>query len=618
AFLILFGLVACGPEQTSKTSTSESEIAASEALESASNKSEISVFVAWLDEKYNEEIQFSPIQMTFLGKKEKYDEIDDMSEDAERKFLEWKLASVEALKAKFDYDTLSEMDRISYDLWIHQGERAKEAFSFTNQSYIFHQMSGVHSFLPQFLISFHKVDDVSDMQAYVKRIGGVGRAITQLLARAQRYASNGVRSPRFAYDAVISESTTLVSGMPFEQSETASPIWADAQAKIEALKSGGKISDEEAQSLLAEVSAHLNDALLPAYSSLITWLKKDIDNTDKIAIGVGKREGGLAYYDFKLRSTTTTDLSANDIHEIGLKEVDRLTQEMEEIKRNVDFTGSLKDFFTFIKTDDRFFYPNDDDGRHAYITDTQAFLGHIHDILPQYFGLQPKAELVVRRVEAFREQDGAAQHYYAGTPDGSRPGIYYAHLSDMLAMPKNEMEAIAYHEGLPGHHMQISIAQELQGVPEFRKQASFTVYAEGWALYAETLAKEMGGYQNDYNNFGRLITEMWRAVRLVVDTGLHAKGWTEQQAVDYFIETTPIAETAVKSEVQRYLVIPGQATAYKIGMLKILELRKKARSKLGDKFDIRGFHDAILGGGAVPLNVLEHQVDMWISKVNKN
>ena len=237
----------------------------------------------------------------------------------------------------------------------------------------------------------------------------------------------------------------------------------------------------------------------------------------------------------------------------------------------------------------------------------------INELLPEYFGILPKADLVVKRVEAFREQDGAAQHYNPGTPDGSRPGVYYAHLSDMSSMPKNEMEGVAYHEGNPGHHMQISIAQELTSVPQFRTQANFTAYSEGWGLYAELLAKEMGAYKNDYSDFGRLVNEMWRAVRLVVDTGLHAKGWTEEQAVAYFKEKTPIAEEAIISEVRRYLVLPGQATSYKIGMLKIIELRENAKKALGERFDIRGFHDTILGGGAMPLAILERRVNDWVN-----
>jgi uncharacterized protein (DUF885 family) len=236
----------------------------------------------------------------------------------------------------------------------------------------------------------------------------------------------------------------------------------------------------------------------------------------------------------------------------------------------------------------------------------------IEQRLPDYFGLLPKGGLVVKRVEAFREQPGAAQHYSQGTPDGSRPATYYAHLIDMNAMPKTDMESVAYHEGIPGHHMQIAIAQELTGVPKFRTQSGFTAYIEGWGLYAESLAKEMGGYEDPYSDFGRLGAEVWRAVRLVVDTGLHAKGWTEEQAVDYFRSNAPTSEGQIRAEVRRYLVMPGQATAYKIGMLKIQELRARAEAELGASFDIRGFHDVVLGGGALPLSILERRVDDWI------
>lgn len=311
---------------------------------------------------------------------------------------------------------------------------------------------------------------------------------------------------------------------------------------------------------------------------------------------------------------TTTGLKADEIHELGLAEVARLRKEMIALMKKTGFEGDLPDFFKFIKTDEQFFYPNDDSGRQGYLDDSTRYLEYIDSKLPEYFGILPKADLVVKRVEAFREQPGAAQHYYPGSPDGSRPGVYYAHLSDMKSMPKNEMEAIAYHEGNPGHHMQISIAQELTGVPKFRTQASFTAYIEGWALYSELLAKEMGAYENDYSDFGRLVTEMWRAIRLVVDSGIHAKGWTEEQAMQFFRDNSPVVEGQIQSEVRRYFVWPGQATAYKVGMLKIMELRAKAEQALGDKFDIKGFHDTVLGGGAVPLNVLERMVDNWIEQ----
>jgi uncharacterized protein (DUF885 family) len=312
-------------------------------------------------------------------------------------------------------------------------------------------------------------------------------------------------------------------------------------------------------------------------------------------------------------------MTADEIHELGLKEVARIRGDMEAIKASVGFEGTLNAFFTMLrdsKDDERFYYPDTDEGRLAYIADATADIERIKAELPNYFGILPKADLIVKRVEAFREQDGAAQHYFPGTPDGTRPGIYYAHLSDMTAMPKRELEVIAYHEGIPGHHMQIAIAQELTGVPQFRTQANFTAYAEGWGLYSEWLAKEMPGtYDDPYSDFGRLGSEIWRAIRLVIDTGLHSKGWTEEQAVQYFLDNAAITEAQARSEVQRYIVMPGQATAYKIGMIKIQELRAKAESELGDKFDIRGFHDTVLGGGAMPLELLERKVDAWIEEV---
>jgi uncharacterized protein (DUF885 family) len=331
-----------------------------------------------------------------------------------------------------------------------------------------------------------------------------------------------------------------------------------------------------------------------------------------VATGVWKLPDGRAFYEERLAAQTTTDMTADRIHELGLSEVTRISAEMEAIKTEVGFDGSLQEFFTFVREDPRFYYPNTDAGREAYLDTARKHLDFIEQRLPAYFGLLPKAELTVKRVEAFREQPGAAQHYVRGAPDGSRPAIYYAHLIDMGAMPIPLMEVIAYHEGSPGHHLQISVAQELTGIPMFRTQAGFTAYSEGWGLYAERLAKEMGAYADPYSDFGRLTSEIWRAIRLVVDTGLHAKGWTEEQAVEYFMAHSSTSEGQIRAEVKRYIVMPGQATAYKIGMLEILELRARAEAALGDRFDIREFHDTVIGGGALPLSILERRVDEWI------
>lgn len=598
------------PENTSNTSA-ENPVVTETAVSAPSTTERLN---QWFEEKYEQQLQQSPLQMTFLGRKDKYDQIDDVTIAAEEQQLAALAASVAELKANFNYDELDLEAQTSYDVWVYQYEMAKAGQAFRTNNYVFTQMQGIHALLPQILINFHKVDSAEDMQAYVTRIEGISKAITDLLQRAQQNAAEGVRPPRFAYEGVMQQLDNLLAGAPLTDSEQDIPLWADTKAKINSLIAADKLSDQQAEQLRNDARMALEQYFQPAYSSLKQWLQDDIDNTDTIATGVGKQINGKAYYDHQLKASTTTDLTAEQIHQIGLDEVERLTAEMTAIKNKVGFPGDLQEFFKFIKKDDQFYYPDTDTGRQGYIDDSQQYLDFINSRLPEFFGTLPKAGLIVKRVEPFREQPGAAQHYFPGTPDGSRPGVYYAHLSDMRSMPKNEMEAIAYHEGSPGHHMQISIAQELTSVPTFRTQAQFTAYSEGWALYSELLAKEMGAYQNPYSDFGRLITEMWRAVRLVVDTGLHSKGWTEQQAIDYFLAKTPIAEGAVLSEVRRYIVMPGQATAYKIGMLKIQELRRYAEQQLGEQFDIRAFHDTILTGGALPLSVLERRVKNWVSQ----
>jgi uncharacterized protein (DUF885 family) len=352
----------------------------------------------------------------------------------------------------------------------------------------------------------------------------------------------------------------------------------------------------------------------PAYTKLISWFEADIDNCDAEAKGVGALPNGETYYNASLMYRTTLPLTAEEIHQTGLMEVARLRVEMEAIKQQVGFKGSLEDFFKFVKTDQQFFYANNDEGRQRYIDEATNHLDKIKEQLPEYFGLLPKADLLIKRVESYREEAGGGAFYDQGTPDGSRPGVYYVHLSDMNAESIPQMEALAYHEGNPGHHMEASISQELTGVPMFRTQAFFNSYSEGCALYSEFLAKEMGAYRDPYSDFGRLTMEMVPAVRLVVDTGIHTMGWTEQRAITYFGNNSSESDAAIKSEIRRYFVWPGQATSYKVGMLQIQALRKKAEDTLGDKFDIPEFHDAILGVGPVPLTIMERAVDSWIDK----
>lgn len=571
---------------------------------------------SWFDAKFEEELKFSPLRQTSLGLKTDYDKIDDMSVAAEQAQLEWWQQTTAEMEANFDYDELSDDAKLSWDMWQFRKSQAEAAAEFRDQDYILHQMNGAHSALPSFLISQHRVENESDMAAFISRIGGVGKAMDQLLERAQNNAAAGTRPPQFSYDAVIAESDKITSGIPFDEEGEPSALWTASEGHLAKLVKDGAITQERAEALRADAREALTAQMAPAYQRIIDWFTEDRVNADADARGVSALSDGADFYNYRLNLMTTTDLKAEEIHDLGLSEVARIRTEMEAIKDTVKFDGDLQAFFTFMREDDQFYFQNNDAGAQQYIDSAEGHLAFIKTKLPEFFGTLPKADLVVKRVEPFREQDGAAQHYRAGTPDGSRPGVYYAHLSDMRAMSIPALEVIAYHEGNPGHHMQSSIAQELTGIPKFRAQGGYIpAFGEGWALYSEILAKEMGAYQDPYSDFGRLTTEMWRAIRLVVDTGLHSKGWTEQQAVDYFLANSPIPEAAVKSEVRRYIVMPGQAAAYKIGMIRIQELRAKAEQELDEKFDIRGFHDTVLGGGSVPLNLLETRVDQWIAGV---
>ncbi len=618
-FLLLLAtlmLAACN-NQTESTSSTTTEAAPVEAEKQLDPAAETARLNEWFEAKYEEELMDSPISLTSIGRKERYDEIDDLSEEAYKAQVDWKQATVDEMKANFDYDSLTNDGKVSWDLWVYQNEQTQARYKWRKNSYLFHQMTGFHSYLPTFMISFHKVESDADMEAYVKRLQAIGRAMNQLVDAAKSNAEIGTRPPRFSYEIVADQARKITTGAPFTEGGDDAPLFADAKKKISALLEAGTIEQARADELQAAAQAAMLESVKPGYQALIDFIEADMPNTSEQAQGVSALRDGEAYYNHQLKLMTTTSLTADEIHQIGLDEVARLRAEMEEVKTKSGFEGTLQEFFSFLrdsKDDERFYYDNTDEGAQGYIDDAAQAIENIKAELPNYFGILPKADLEVKRVESFREQDGAPQHYFAGTPDGSRPGIYYAHLSDMKAMPKHSLEVIAYHEGLPGHHMQISIAQELTGVPTFRTQAGFTAYSEGWGLYSELLAKEMPNtYTDVYSDFGRLNSEIWRAIRLVVDTGLHAKGWSQQQAVDYFADNAPTPLPAIEAEVRRYLVLPGQATSYKVGMLDIQRLRKMAETELGDKFDIRKFHDVILGGGALPLSLLERQVKTWIA-----
>ncbi len=558
---------------------------------------------------FMQNVMRSPVFQTYLGIKDDYDKWDDSSEKRNLENQALRKKNLNLLLTLNDA-SLDDKTRTSYKLMKQQLENQIADFKWRLYSYPVNQMYGTHSMVPAFLINQHQISDIADAKAYIARLNGVPTVFKQLEDNLQLRAENGIIPPKFVFPYVIESSKNIIQGAPFDNGKD-SALLADFKRKITALK----ISKKEKDVLIAEASKSLQESIKPAYTKLISYFNKLATHADE-RDGVWKFPNGETFYNNALARTTTTELTAEEIHQTGLDEVERIHNEMREIKDKVKFKGDLKAFMHFMKTDKQFYLSNDEAGRKEYLNDATHTIEVMKSRLDELFLVKPKADLVVKRVEAFREKAAGKAFYQLPAPDGSRPGYYYANLYDMSAMPTYQMQALAYHEGIPGHHMQIAIAQELEDMPQFRKYASYTAYIEGWGLYSELLPSEMNLYSDPYADFGRLSMELWRACRLVVDTGIHAMKWTRQQGIDYYTKNTPNAKSDAIKMVERHIVMPSQATAYKIGMLKILELRAHAKKQLGDKFDIRQFHDVVLKNGAVPLNVLEQFVNQWIENLS--
>ncbi len=546
-------------------------------------------------------LELSPISKAYRGiRDEDYGEWGDFSEAADRQSFELLQFTAEQMRGKFDVDALPEQDALSYRLFEAVEERRASLFPFREYGYIFDQMNGAQSQLPAFLINIHRVTDVSDARAYISRIEGIGPGISELVSQSRERAGNGVMPPDWVYPYVISDVENLLSaGLD-------NAILADFAEKVGKLE----IDDAAKSGLIADSVAVWETSAQPAYEGLLAEMKRQqaIAPTDD---GVWRFPEGAAYYEALLANYTTTDLTADQIHALGLENVARIHGEMRAIMAQVAFEGSLQDFFQFTRNDDRFFYTTRED----YLADANAVLRKMEARLPEYFGKLPKAPMVIKPVEAFREKSAGKAFYQSPAPDGSRPGTYYVNLYNLRDMSKNELEALAYHEGSPGHHLQRALQTEMGDLPPFRRFGGVTAYTEGWGLYSEELPKEMGFYTDPYSDFGRLGMELWRAARLVVDTGLHHKRWTREEAIEYLTVNTPNPDGDIRKAIERYIVYPGQATAYMIGKLKIMEVREKAREELGDRFDIRAFHDVILTSGPVPLSIMEENVDAWVASV---
>lgn len=562
---------------------------------------------AWFDERYQDALARSPMNQTYLGKTEGLDRLDDISQLALDEEASLRRNWLAEMRRDFDIDRLDEQSRLSFELFEVEQEDWLATHAVGGNDYVFQHMSGPHSSLPSFLINFHKIGLEADARAYIARLEAFDDYLGQAEDRARAQAENGVLLPRFVYDKISEPSRNIITGAPFTDADD-SPILADFKGKL----AETDLDDALKQELTAAAEAAMLSSVQPAYLSLLQMFGEHAD-TASDEDGAWKLPDADNYYATRLKHYTTTDLTADEIHEIGLREVERIQGRMREIMARVEFEGSLQDFYAFLRSDPQFTYPDDSEGRAAYIADATNIIDEMRTELDGLFLTKPKADMIVKRVEPFREATAFGAFYDSPALDGSRPGTYYINLKDMADQPKFLQQALAYHEGIPGHHMQIAIAQELEGLPEFRTLGGHTAFIEGWALYAEEIPKELGLYTDPYKEFGQLGMEIFRAARLVVDTGIHSKQWTRDQAVRYYLENIPNPEGDVRAEIDRYIVWPGQATAYMIGKLKIIELRRKAEAELGDDFDIRLFHDAVLTNGSVPLDILERNVEAYIA-----
>lgn len=561
----------------------------------------------FLDAAFDEQVALSPESQTQLGFKTNNDKLNGYTDAANVRQRDLAERQLKEMHARFKPEQLGESARTSYRLFEYEVQRGREAFQFRNLKFPVSTTGSPAGEIPVLLINNHKVDSVADAQAYIARLRDTDRVMAEVAATMRKQAAAGIVPNKVNFAPARNDAKKIITGAPFDTGAD-STLLADFSKKVAALKA----TDDEKAKLLADARAALTGPFLHGYTTLIAAID-EIEPQSKGNFGAWNLPNGAAYYADRLKASTTTSLTADQIHQTGLDQVAAIRKEMEAIKTEVGFKGSLEQFFEHIRTDPQFKYPNTEAGREQYLSDARAVIASVMADAPKYFSVLPKAPLEVRAVEKWREGTASTAFYNPPSADGTRPGIYYVNLVDMTQTQKVQVGAIATHEGAPGHHFQIARQMELTGIPKFRKFGGYGAYMEGWGLYSERLANEMGVYKTPYDRFGMLSLQVWRAIRLVLDTGIHSKKWTREQSVAYFKANSSLSDTDIAREVDRYFNWPGQATSYMVGMLKIKELRAKAEKELGAKFDIRDFHEAVLNQGALPLDVLVEQVNRYIA-----
>jgi uncharacterized protein (DUF885 family) len=551
------------------------------------------------DEIWQDKLKHSPEYASYLGNKRYNDQLTDYSVQAVNASLSRGREFIQQLGA-IDTTGLSDQERLSADLMMRSLIDDQEAARFKEWEMPVNQFSGFHTDLAQMPIDL-QFDSVKDYDDYIARLQKVPTAFAQITTNMQMGIDDKRMPPEYLLEKVLVQVQTLADQKP-EDSAFALPL----------KKFPSSVNVAEQKRISGELLNMIATNVLPSYQRFAKFLKVDYVPKGRKDPGAWALPDGDAYYAFRIRQSTTLDKTAAEIHQIGLDEVKRDEAEMLAIVHKLGF-ADLQSFNAALKTN-----PKEHPTSKEQLLDAfRVYIAQMQPKLPQLFGTLPKAKLEVVEMPSYISKDQAEAFYDQGSADGKRPGKVDVNTYNFAERSLAGVEAVAYHEGIPGHHLQISIAQELTGLPEFRKQSYYTAYTEGWGLYSERLGKEIGFYQDPYSDYGRLEADIWRAIRLVVDTGVHSQHWTRQQMIDYFHAHTAMDDTNIQAEVDRYIAWPGQALGYKMGQLKILELRERAKTALGLKFDIKAFHDEVLDSGALPMDVLDQRVNDWIAAQKK-
>ena len=555
-----------------------------------------------LFERYFEDmLRLNPVMATYIGDHRYDDQLPNSIGPAyraeARALNERYLAGVRAI----DPAALSPADRISYDIFVRERERERAAERFPSHLLPINQAGSLITFMPSLGSgrNAQPFDTVEDYERWLKRLDGMVVWMDQAIANMREGIAQGVVQPRPVMEKVLPQLEAMIVTRP-EDSQFFAPVTMFPDA----------IGAADRERLTAAYAAAIRDRVTPAYVRLRDFVRDEYLPKTRNTVAWSALPDGEAWYAYYAQEHTTTTMTADEIHQLGMSEVKRILGEMDQVRQTVGFKGDLEAFFRFLETDPQFYFTRGEDLVQGY----RDLKVRIDAALPKVFSVFPKADYEVREVEAFRAQSAAGAYYQQPSADGSRPGIFYVNTFNLKAQPKFGMETLSLHEASPGHHFQVTIQQELEDLPKFRRfGGDYTAYTEGWALYAEYLGKELGMFSDPYQWFGRLNDEQLRAMRLVVDTGLHAKGWTREQAIQYMLDNSTLAESDVVSEVERYIAWPGQALGYKVGDLRIQGLRRRAEAELGAKFDVRDFHREVLSDGAVPMDVLEAKISRWIA-----